>query len=590
MEVELKKLLFLLLLFVGHFTQSLGESAEVVRFHNPTEEMIAYFNDNGYDIAACVPGKYLDIVGNRAFLEEYQSRGYNVSIPFSMASQFENLHARGEHDGYRSYDEMLEELQEIVKKYPEICKLYDVGDSRAKEYATGPYVQFGHDIWALKISGNVAVEEDEPAVCYWGAHHAREPISTEVVMAIIHHILNNYGKDEKITNSVENTAIWFVPMVNPDGHEFVFRGNRDRMWRKNLRDNNNNQRIDDAGMGNTPDGVDPNRNYSWQWGGQGASSSSNSATYRGPSAASEPEIKAMEAMMRKYKFYGGMTYHSYSQLVLWPYGYGRVKAPDNAALKDLGEKMAAPMNYNPKQSVELYPASGVTDDFAYGECGIFCYTIELGTQFIPPQSQIKGICDKNIPAAMLMLDRINHSALRGHVKDRSTGKPIHAEVIVDKIDVNNPLNPAKRMPYTSNHKYGAYARLLMPGQYSVTFKAPNYFDTTVTVNITDKEPTFQEILLRSTIVSTANDHIVQSMNSRVTVNFSGHEGVVLNLNGFSHDVSAFLFTSNGKRLAIATGKSFSKRISLYNKKLPKGVYIVNLTSGNASIKKRFVVQ
>ncbi len=168
----------------------------------------------------------------------------------------------------------------------------------------------------MKISDNVATEEDEPCIFYMGTHHAREPISLEVAMYVLNHIVNNYGTDPDITASVNNKQIWFVPLVNPNGHKIVW-DNVDTWWRKNIRDNNNSNTINTG----TTDGVDLNRNYSWEWGGQGTSSDPTDLTYCGPSPTSEPEIVAMKNMLDTHHFVAGITYHSYSELVLFPYGY-----------------------------------------------------------------------------------------------------------------------------------------------------------------------------------------------------------------------------------------------------------------------------
>ncbi|MDY6896000.1 MAG: M14 family zinc carboxypeptidase, partial [Thermotogota bacterium] len=129
---------------------------------------------------------------------------------------------------------------------------------------------------------------------------------------------------------------------------------------------------------------------------------------------------------------------------MYPYGYGsEVFAPDHAAISDLGENMAALIpslnygNYTPQNSWELYPCMGGTDDYAYGEHGIFSYTIELATEFIPPASEVEQVCQDNLEAAMLLLDRVNHSTLTGHVTDAETGLPIEAQIYIPEIDDSN---------------------------------------------------------------------------------------------------------------------------------------------------------
>jgi len=309
-----------------------------------------------------------------------------------------------------------------------------------------------------------------------GTHHAREPISLEVAMYVLNHIVNNYGTDPDITASVNSKQIWFVPLVNPNGHKIVW-DNVDTWWRKNIRDNNNSNTINTG----TIDGVDPNRNYSWEWGGQGTSSDPTNLTYCGPSPSSEPEIVAMKNMLDTHHFVAGITYHSYSELVLFPYGYETAAfAPDHNSLEALAISMANTIPkagggyYTPEKSSSLYPASGVTDDYAYGQRGIFSYCIELGTTFIPPQGDILGICTGNLQAAKILLNRVNQSTLTGLVKDANTLLPVVAEVYITGIDNTG----AYREPYESDASFGRYYRLLQNGNYTVTFSAYGYIPQT----------------------------------------------------------------------------------------------------------------
>ena len=404
------------------------------------------------------------------------SQGYKLTITQTEKQLQENLKAATDLPGYRSYSSLLTELQNIEAAHPTICKLYDIGDSRGKEYTAPAYDLYKHDIWALKVSDNVATEEDEPCIFYMGNHHAREPISLEVAMYILNHIVNNYGTDPDITASVNNKQIWFVPLVNPNGHKIVW-DNVDTWWRKNIRDNNNSNTINTG----TTDGVDLNRNYSWEWGGQGTSSDPTDITYCGPLPSSEPEIVAMKNMLDTHHFVAGITYHSYSELVLFPYGYETAAfAPDHNSLEALAISMANTIPasgggyYTPDKSSGLYPASGVTDDYAYGQRGIFSYCIELGTTFIPPQGDILTICQNNLQAAKILLNRVNQSTLTGLVKDANTLLPVVAEIYITGIDNTG----AYREPYESDAAFGRYYRFLQNGNYTVTFSAYGYIPQT----------------------------------------------------------------------------------------------------------------
>jgi carboxypeptidase T len=463
----------------------------IVRLDNPSLEQFKHFRTTGWDLASVSPGKYLDLMVSHTEFDQLRSEGYDFRIVQTTDEMAANLRGTEKLPGYRTYAQALAELQQIELNHPGICKLYNVGDSRGKEYynaGNNNYVSYQHDVWALKVSSNVLLDEDKPAIYYMGAHHAREPISTEVVFHILNHILQNYGTDPDITHSVNTKEIWFIPIVNPDGHRIVLE-EIDLSWRKNIRDNDGNGQITLSSGWNYPDGVDPNRNYGWEWGGEGASSNPTNQTYRGPEAFSEPEIVAMQQLLADRHFVAGLNYHSYSELVLWPFGYTTgATAPDAIALAALGTAMGQSIptlsgggHYNPQPSWALYPASGGTDDYAYGQHGIFSYCVELATQFIPPASQVLQVCQDNLQAAMIILNRIDHSTLTGIISNSQNGTPVVAEIYIDGID-NTGLY---REPYKSNETFGRYYRMLPNGNYTVTISSYGYITQTfnnITIN------------------------------------------------------------------------------------------------------------
>lgn len=484
--------LFVIIILIASVSMLVADSNCVIRFTHPNLQIINTFTADKYDIAAYKPGEFLDIVVTEVEYRELRAQGYDVVITQTEEQMSSNLNEPTELDGYRDYEEMLAELQQIESDNPAICKLYDIGDSRCKQYSdagNSNYDNYYHDIWALKVSDNVENEEDEPSVYYLAEHHAREPISLEVSMAILNHIIDNYGTDPDITEIVNNTQIWFVPLVNPDGHKIVTE-EIELMWRKNLCDNNGNGSIDVSGY-YPQDGVDPNRNYGWEWGG--ASTDWTSQTYQGISAFSEPETQAVKSLIDFHHFVAGITYHSYGELVLYPFGYANgVVAPDQAALEELAINMAETIEcqyggtYTPQAAWELYPCTGTTDDYSYGTHGIFSFTIELATQFIPPASHVADICENNIEAAMILLDRVNSSTLSGHITNADTDEPIESEIFIEGIDNSGVY----REPYTSDAEFGRYYRLLTNGNYNVTFSAYGY-----------DSQTFEDIIINDNVTS-----------------------------------------------------------------------------------------
>jgi len=476
-----------------------GNERMVVRIENPDESTVNKFVDKPYDIAAYSPGQYLDIVVNFKELADLNAEGYYPVITQTEERIKNNLQTKTRTlDGYRNYTDILAELNMVAEEFPEIARLYDIGDSWGKIYTENGnnyYQNYYFDIWALKLTANPDSLSDKPAVFFFGTHHAREPLSAEVVMDFLQLLLSEYGVDDEITFLIDNTEIWFVPLVNPDGHNIVL-SQRDVWWRKNIRDNNANGRFDTSNYyGNGNDGVDLNRNYPFEW---RYDSRINRTTYPGPEAGSEPEVSAILDLFEEAHFVAGITYHTYGEMVLYPYGYAYgCRAPDHDALSTLSKEMATVIpkyesegHYIYQQSLELYPARGVTDDEAYGEHGVFCLTIELATEFIPSIDAVRQISSDNMEAAKVLLRRIHRSTLTGLVTDIETGEPVVAEVFIAEIDETGSF----RQPYVSREPFGRYYRILDPGEYEVVYRSEKYSDShPYIVTITEDEQTVLDV-------------------------------------------------------------------------------------------------
>lgn len=291
---------------------------------------------------------------------------------------------------YHTYAEIDKELHDLQVAFPQIAKVFDLGQSHEER-----------KIWAIKISDNVSVEEDEPEILFMGGHHAREWISVDVPFLLAKYLLENYSADASITNYVDQGEIWIIPLLNPDGHQHSVTANR--LWRKNRKNN-----------GDGTFGVDLNRNYSFQWGGPGSSGDTFSEIYRGPEPFSEPETKTIRDFMNQHDFVAMVSYHSYSQLVLYPWGYTSSAAPDEVLLDHLANTMSDSIltvhgkMYIAQQSSDLYLASGDATDWLYGETRVPSYTIELRpTSAFPgfqlPESEIQPTFEENLPAALFLI-------------------------------------------------------------------------------------------------------------------------------------------------------------------------------------------
>ncbi|MET8825959.1 M14 family zinc carboxypeptidase [Streptomyces sp. NPDC004610] len=264
---------------------------------------------------------------------------------------------------------LQEELLRTAQENPGLTKVVSIGTSVN-----------GQDILALKLTKNAKKSKDgsKPSVLYMSNQHAREWITPEMTRRLLHHYLDNYTKDRRIKNIVDSTELWFVPSANPDGYDYTFESDDNRLWRKNLQDNNGD------GVISTGDGVDLNRNFAYKWGydNEGSSPNPTSETYRGPGPNSEPETKAIDAFQRRIGFEYGINYHSAAELLLYGVGWQvATDTPDDVLYKALAgtpENSAIP-GYHPQVSSELYTTNGEADGHASNVNGTAMFTPEMST-------------------------------------------------------------------------------------------------------------------------------------------------------------------------------------------------------------------
>jgi hypothetical protein len=296
---------------------------------------------------------------------------------------------------FHTHQELEDDLMALEAAYPGLAKVLTIGASLENRA-----------ILALKVSDNVETEEGEPAALFLGCHHAREWISVEVPFLLAKYLLENYATNAEVKRLVDAAEIWVVPMVNPDGHDYSARVYR--YWRKNRRAN------DDGSFG-----VDPNRNYDLAWGydNTGSSPSPVSEVFRGTSAFSEPETAAVRDFVLSRNFGSMISYHSFSQIIMYPWSYADLMTNQEASFADLTDHMAGLMAavngriYDTGRSGGLlYLVNGDTADWAYAATGMAALCIELPPvetyegAFFNAEEDIAGIFAENLPAMLYLVD------------------------------------------------------------------------------------------------------------------------------------------------------------------------------------------
>lgn len=367
---------------------------------------------------------------------------------------------------YKTPDEIATLIQQFHTSYPAITHLIDIGTTEQ-----------GRPIYAIKISDNPSVDEDEPVSIFNGQHHAREVMACEVALDTIEYLCQNYPSNPDVTHWVDTQEIWIIPMVNLDGVNYMW--TQYDMWRKDRHS---------PPPGSSQYGIDPNRNYPTFWGScDGSSGDPGDDTYRGQTPGESGCVTRMMDFLSGKRAVFDISYHSYSELVIYGYGCDGSTTPDHQALSNIGASMASViqrddggMGYTPGTSWQLlYATDGGDIDWHYAVNGTFAYVIELNADdFQPPWSYRNPTVQHLRPAWQYLLNRIDGSAVSGHVVDACTGLAIQgAAVAIQEI----PLTPTET-PRTTD-VFGSFFRLTLPGEYHLLVSAPGYITATIPVSV-----------------------------------------------------------------------------------------------------------
>ena len=301
---------------------------------------------------------------------------------------------------YRTVEETYASAQAIADAFPELAEWIDVGDSWKKTQNSAE----GYDLMVLKLTNSV-VPGPKPKLFITSALHAREYATAELTTRFAEQMVDDYGIDADATWLLDEHEVHLMLHANPDGRK---RAEEGLSWRKNHNE-------DHCPNGDTGEwlGVDLNRNFDFKWGLTGSSDQACAQTFRGSATASEPETQAITAYMQGlFPDARGaeddaaapsdtsgvfLDIHSHGRLVLWPWGHTDTTAPNGTQLQTLGRKLAFFSRHTPQQAIGLYPTSGTTEDYGYGELGVASYTFELGTSFFQDCNHFETkIVSKNI--------------------------------------------------------------------------------------------------------------------------------------------------------------------------------------------------
>ncbi len=392
-----------LAVLVGHGNTALALTAAdeaflkkkiVARWNITGKNQIEAAYARGVDILEDHPNPangFFTVLVSSEELDALRADGYDIKITDSDVHASFAAKSGMTMNGFLTWDEALAKLDSFHLAFPALT---------SEMISLGTTLE-GRDLWAMKISDNPGVDEAEPEILFTGIHHAREPISMEIVLHTMRTLLFGYGVDQTITDLVNGREVYFVPFVNPDGYvwnEVLIGMGQYPGWRKNRRPN--------AGGSF---GVDPNRNYGNHWGFDNVGSSPNglSETYRGTAAFSELENQHIRDFVDTSEIVIAVNFHSYSNLFLWAPGNAAFYTPDESLFEAIGDSVASFHNYADQAGWKLYTTNGDADDWFYFDKGVLAFTPEVGSQsdgFWPDPSRIPALVNENIPGNLFLIE------------------------------------------------------------------------------------------------------------------------------------------------------------------------------------------
>lgn len=369
---------------------------------------------------------------------------------------------------YKDPAEVVTLVQQYNASYPQITRLLSIGQSEQNR-----------PIYAMKISDNALLNEDEPVVLFNAQHHAREVMTTEIALDIIEYLCTHYGSDPIVTQWVNDYEIWVVPQVNVDGANYVFTSYD--MWRKDRHS---------PPSGSSCYGIDPNRDYPAFWAACGGSSGDPcDETYRGAVPQESYCVTHMINFASQIKPIFDISYHTYSELIIYPYGCSGDYTPEHEVVSAVGNAMASIIErdaggfgYDAGTSWEtLYDTDGGDIDWYYAVLGTFAYVIEVNSSsqgFLPNYNQWRNDTVERLRVSwQYLLNRLEGPAVTGHVLDACTGEPVQAQIAIQEY----PLT-ADETPRVANN-FGRFYRILNPGTYHLQVSAAGYSPATIPVTI-----------------------------------------------------------------------------------------------------------
>jgi hypothetical protein len=441
--------------FAQNATAVKTEPLRRVRVESPrAPELAAELHGLGFDVLQpTVTQDSLETIVGADDLAELQRRGLKIET-LEIARPFNEIQAERaaaeaalglppSDPAYLDLAAILARMDAVASAHPSLAQVVDLTDRYGAPQTFG-----GRHIFAVKISDNVAVEEDEPRFLVVANHHAREIVTPVIALELIDLLTTEYATDADARALVDGAEIWVVPVWNPDGYDYVFTG--ENLWRKNRR------------VFATGTGVDLNRNYPEDWSGAcGGSTNVNSETYRGPSAASEAETQLMLAFGDDRRFAKVADLHSHARDVRYSYASCRTH-PFNSWLRDEAAVLASAASY----VVNTSCCTGGNFGWHLARFGSHSFLWETASEFQPTHAAALAEADRVIPSILALLRR--EMTFSGRVTNALGGAPIAATIRMLGVNFVNGES------HGSDATFGRYHLFMPAGAYQLEFSAPGF--------------------------------------------------------------------------------------------------------------------
>ena len=405
------RLLPSILFFVASFSTCLAQVAEYVRISIPNNDFdfarewmgVDHTHQKGDQTIVEIPSGILQKLDQKGISYQilvndlnafYQDQNNSLDIrsdsdDCQQDSGTPSNFRLGSMGGYLTLDEMVDELNKMHDLYPAlITEAQPVSDFKTYE---------GRSILWTGITGKQG-NGIKKKVLYTGLHHSREPLSMQQMIYFMWYLLENYEDNLMVRKILDNTQLFFIPCVNPDGYAYNAKVSPKGggMWRKNRRP-----------LANGEYGIDLNRNYGYQWGynSSGSSNDPSSELYRGAAAFSEPETQAVKWFCENHEIFSALNYHSFGDYLIYPWGYAAESNEHNTHFKSLAKSLSFEKRilYGTSRETVLYTTNGDADDWMYGETEsknrIFSMTPEVGPAefgFWPKKDLIEMLCAREL--------------------------------------------------------------------------------------------------------------------------------------------------------------------------------------------------